>query len=190
MLTLIWYLFHPCVSAVARKSPRSLCQKCRWQVTPKHAYTLDLTKLEWADYAAIMLFYLTLSQTDIVSNWYCPSTIAMERKNEHQGKIKGPTKITAELIGRIKNMKEKTHKKTTEWKNERENKRENIGIGNNGYQLSIMWERPVKSGREWKVWSCIKKNFLNSISTAAHLPSWWPPRKLNFISFVLIIACG
>ena len=26
---------------------------CRWQVTPKHAYILDPTKSEWADYAAV-----------------------------------------------------------------------------------------------------------------------------------------
>ena len=32
---------------VAHKRPRSLCQKCRWQVTPKHAYTFDPTKSEW-----------------------------------------------------------------------------------------------------------------------------------------------
>ena len=41
----------PRVTAVARKRPRSLCQKCRWPVTPKHAHTLDPTKSEWADYA-------------------------------------------------------------------------------------------------------------------------------------------
>ena len=34
------YLFHPRVTAVARKRSRSFCQKCRWQVTAKHAYTL------------------------------------------------------------------------------------------------------------------------------------------------------
>ena len=34
------YPFHPRVTAVARKTPRSFCQKCRWQVTAKHAYTL------------------------------------------------------------------------------------------------------------------------------------------------------
>ena len=55
----------------------------------------------------------------------------MERKNEHQGEIIDPRKITAEFGGRIKNMKEKTHKKTTELKNERERKM--IGRGNNGY---------------------------------------------------------
>ena len=27
------YPFHPRVTAVARKRPRSFCQKCRWQVT-------------------------------------------------------------------------------------------------------------------------------------------------------------
>ena len=32
--------------------PRSFCQKCRWQVTPKHEYTFDPTKSEWGDYAA------------------------------------------------------------------------------------------------------------------------------------------
>ena len=45
--------FHPCVTAVALKRHRSFCQKCRWQVTPKYAYTFDPTELEWADYAAI-----------------------------------------------------------------------------------------------------------------------------------------
>ena len=33
------YPFHPRVTAVARKKSRSFCQKCRWQVTAKHAYT-------------------------------------------------------------------------------------------------------------------------------------------------------
>ena len=53
VLTLIRCSFHPRVTAVARKTPRSVCQKCRWQVTPKHAYSLDPTKSEWADYAAV-----------------------------------------------------------------------------------------------------------------------------------------
>ena len=34
------YPFHPRVTAVAHKRSRSFCQKCRWQVTAKHAYTL------------------------------------------------------------------------------------------------------------------------------------------------------
>ena len=42
----------PCVTAVACKRPWSFCQKCRWQVTPKHAYTLDPGKSEWADNAS------------------------------------------------------------------------------------------------------------------------------------------
>ena len=37
VLTLIRCPFHPRVTAVARKRPRSLSQKYRWQVTPKHA---------------------------------------------------------------------------------------------------------------------------------------------------------
>ena len=51
--TLIRCPFHPCVTAVACKRPQSFCQKCRWQVTPKHAYTLDQTKSEWADYVTV-----------------------------------------------------------------------------------------------------------------------------------------
>ena len=36
------YPFHPRVTAVARKRSRSFCQKCRWQVTAKHAYLLPM----------------------------------------------------------------------------------------------------------------------------------------------------
>ena len=36
------YPFHPCVTTVARKKSRSFCQKCRCQVTAKHAYTLRM----------------------------------------------------------------------------------------------------------------------------------------------------
>ena len=39
---LFWYLFHPCVTAVAHKRSWSFCQKCRWQVTAKHKYTLPM----------------------------------------------------------------------------------------------------------------------------------------------------
>ena len=53
MLTLIRCPFHPRVTAVARKRSKSFCQKCRWQVTTKHACTLDPTKSLWADYAAV-----------------------------------------------------------------------------------------------------------------------------------------
>ena len=50
---LIQCLFHPHVTAVACRRPWSFCQKCRWQVTPKHTYTLNPTKSEWADCAAV-----------------------------------------------------------------------------------------------------------------------------------------
>ena len=53
MLTLIWCPFHYRVTAVASKRARSFYQECRWQVTPKHAYTLDPTKSEWAGCAAV-----------------------------------------------------------------------------------------------------------------------------------------
>ena len=36
------YPFHPRVTTVARKISRPFCQKCRWQVTAKLAYTLRM----------------------------------------------------------------------------------------------------------------------------------------------------
>ena len=42
------YPFHPRVTAVARKRSRSFCQKGRWQVTAKHAYTLPMSlRMKW-----------------------------------------------------------------------------------------------------------------------------------------------
>ena len=52
VLTLIQCPFHPRGTAVVCKRSPSFCQKCRGQVTAKPAYTLNPTKLEWADYAA------------------------------------------------------------------------------------------------------------------------------------------
>ena len=45
--------FHPCVTALACKRCQPSCQKCRWQVTPKHTYTHDPTKSEQDDYATV-----------------------------------------------------------------------------------------------------------------------------------------
>ena len=42
VLTLFQYPFHPCVTAVAHKRSQSFCQKCRWQIAAKHAYTLRM----------------------------------------------------------------------------------------------------------------------------------------------------
>ena len=39
---LFWYPVHPRVTAVARKRSRSFCQKCMWQVTANHAFTLHM----------------------------------------------------------------------------------------------------------------------------------------------------
>jgi len=44
------YLFHPRVTAVARKRPRSFCQKCGWQVTAEYACTLRMWLcMKWLD---------------------------------------------------------------------------------------------------------------------------------------------
>ena len=43
---LLFGVFHPKVTAVARKRWQPFCQKCRWQATAKHAHTLDPAKSE------------------------------------------------------------------------------------------------------------------------------------------------
>ena len=39
--------FQPRVTAVALKRPRLFCQKCRWQVTPKHAFWHNEVGVGW-----------------------------------------------------------------------------------------------------------------------------------------------
>ena len=68
VLTLIRCPFHPRVTTVARKRPRLFCQKCRWQVTPKHAYALDQSKSEWADDAAVQAECGNLSGNELTRN--------------------------------------------------------------------------------------------------------------------------
>ena len=58
----------PPVTTVAHKRPQSFCQKCWWQVTPKHAYTLDPSKLDWADYAAVQAECGDLSGNELTRN--------------------------------------------------------------------------------------------------------------------------
>ena len=59
---------HPCVTAVACKRPWTFYQKCRWQVTLRHAYTLDPIKSEWADYAAVQAQCGNLSGNQLICN--------------------------------------------------------------------------------------------------------------------------
>ena len=43
-------------------------RQCRWQVTPKHAYTLDPWKSEWADYATVLAKRGNLSRNELTRN--------------------------------------------------------------------------------------------------------------------------
>ena len=69
MLTLILCPFQPRVTSVARKRPRAFCQKCRWQVRPKNAYTLDPTKSAYADYAVVQALSRNLSGNELTRNF-------------------------------------------------------------------------------------------------------------------------
>ena len=70
MLTLTPCAFHPRVTALECKRPRPFCPKRRWQVTSKHAYTLDPTKSEWSDYAAVQAKCGNLSGNELTRNLY------------------------------------------------------------------------------------------------------------------------
>ena len=67
--TLICCLFHtPLLLQWHVKDSGLSAKKCRWQVTPKRAYTLDPTKSEWADYATIQALYGNLSGNELTCN--------------------------------------------------------------------------------------------------------------------------
>ena len=51
---------------MARKRPRSFCQKRRWQIKHKHACTPHPTKSEWADYAAVEAQCGNLSGNELI----------------------------------------------------------------------------------------------------------------------------
>ena len=56
------------VTTVADKRPQSFCQKYRWQIIPKQAHTLDPSKSEWADYAAVLAQCGNLSGNELTRN--------------------------------------------------------------------------------------------------------------------------
>ena len=58
----------PCVTEMACQRLRSFCQKWRWQITPENAYTLDLLKPEWADYAAVQAECRNISRNKLTRN--------------------------------------------------------------------------------------------------------------------------
>ena len=61
------YPFHPRVTAVARKRSPSFCQKCRWQFTAKHAYTLRMWLcMKWHG-AWLYGVHRTCAETAVVS---------------------------------------------------------------------------------------------------------------------------
>ena len=68
VLTPIRCPFHPGVTACVRKRPRSFGQKCRWQVTFRHAYTYDPTKSDWAVWAHTQLVK-ERSSTVVSARW-------------------------------------------------------------------------------------------------------------------------
>ena len=61
------YPLHPRVTAVARKRSRSFCQKCRWQVTAKHTYTLRMWLCMMWHGASLYGVHRTCAETAAVS---------------------------------------------------------------------------------------------------------------------------
>ena len=59
------------------KDPGHSAKSAVWQVTPKHAYTLDPTKSEWADYAASKRSVGTYPETSSLTT--CQGTFGHNR---------------------------------------------------------------------------------------------------------------
>ena len=78
--TLIRCPFHLHVMAVACKRPQSFCQKCRWQITPKHAHTLDPSKSEWADFP--LFRYSVRIYQEMSSHATCQGTLGQSSHSQ------------------------------------------------------------------------------------------------------------
>ena len=76
---LFWYPFHPRVTAVARKRPRSFCQKCRRQVTAKYACTLRI----WLCIKCHGAWLYSVHRT-------CAETAAISRGTSHASAVNTP----------------------------------------------------------------------------------------------------
>ena len=59
---LLRYPFHPRGTAVARKRSRSVCQKCRWQIAPKHPNSYSHILLNFR-FAVLFIAYYGFNNT-------------------------------------------------------------------------------------------------------------------------------
>ena len=69
---LFWYSFHPHVTTVARKRSQSFCQKCRWQVTAKHAIHLMYVVLHEVTWYMVVWCTQNLHQDGSSFMWHQP----------------------------------------------------------------------------------------------------------------------
>ena len=110
---------------MARKRPQSFCQKCRWQVTNKHAYALDPTKSEWANYAAVQAWCGNLSGNELTRN-------SSENTRAQSSQLAEPLwngtglKSGISVRDRISSYKKKKKKKERKRKAQAENELSNI----------------------------------------------------------------
>ena len=66
------YPFYPRVAAVARKRSRSFCQKCKWQVTAKHAYTVTYVALHEVTWSTAVWCTQDLRRDGCSFMWHQP----------------------------------------------------------------------------------------------------------------------
>ena len=66
------YPFHPRVTAVARKRSWSFCQKCRWQITVKHAYTVTYVALHEVTWNMVVWCTQDLRRDGCSFMWHQP----------------------------------------------------------------------------------------------------------------------
>ena len=86
------YPFHARVTAVARKRRRSLCQKCGWQVTAKHACTLCMWLcMKWT-WCVVVWCTQNLRRDGSTFMWHqpcqrCKYTTSVDIQKKHYKKL-------------------------------------------------------------------------------------------------------
>ena len=111
-MLLFSYSFHPHVTAVAHKRPWSFCQKCSWQITAVHAYTLDPMKsVSWLCCPSIVWELIRETSSQAPHR----GTLVHSHVNllSHCGLILGPWGVEFEHINlsRLKKRKKKKNGK-------------------------------------------------------------------------------
>ena len=85
------YPFHPRVTAEARKRSWSFCQKCRWQVTAKHAHTVTYVALHEVTWCMVVWCTQNLRRDGCSFMWHqlkYTTSVDIKKQNKNKKRYK------------------------------------------------------------------------------------------------------